>query len=50
MEPQIKGQQVYTHQRSKGNGVHYLPLSYIDIPVFGSMRKGNLQKNLCLKF
>lgn len=27
------------------NQLHHLPLSYIEIPVFGSTRKGNLQEN-----
>ena len=25
--------------------LHHLPLSYIEIPVFGSIRKGNLHEN-----
>lgn len=33
-------------------GIHYVPLSYIETPVFGSIRKGNLHQNFhnCAKY
>ena len=34
----------------KGRKLPHLPLSYIEIPLFWSMRKGNLQKNVIVAY